>query len=87
MAGYKSTFAYKLIYIMRISDKEHKGCLLYTSQRWANMSDAEFAAAQCSGDSIRIDVEDVIRQLEEKYALDPQPVSYTHLLPCLRTDT
>ena len=38
----------------------------------ANMSDAEFAAAQCSGDSIRIDVEDVIRQLEEKYALDPQ---------------
>ena len=41
-------------------------------QRWANMSDAEFAAAQCSGDSIRIDVEDVIRQLEEKYALDPQ---------------
>lgn len=41
-------------------------------QRWANMSDAEFAAAQRSGDSIRIDVEDVIRQLEEKYALDPQ---------------
>lgn len=41
-------------------------------QRWANMSDAEFAAAQCSGDSIRIDVEAVIRQLEEKYALDPQ---------------
>ena len=27
MAGYKSTFAYKLIYIMRISDKEHKGLL------------------------------------------------------------
>jgi hypothetical protein len=41
-------------------------------QRWANMSDAEYAAAQCSGDSIRIDVEDVIRQLEETYALDPQ---------------
>ena len=41
-------------------------------QRWANMSDAEFAAAQRSGDSIRIDVDDVIRQLEEKYALDPQ---------------
>ena len=41
-------------------------------QRWANMSDAEFAAAQRSGDSIRIDVEDVIRQLEEKYALEPQ---------------
>ena len=41
-------------------------------QRWANMSDAEFAAAQRSGDSIRMDVEDVIRQLEEKYALDPQ---------------
>ena len=41
-------------------------------QRWANMSDAEFAAAQLSGDSIRIDVDDVIRQLEEKYALDPQ---------------
>ena len=38
-------------------------------QRWANMSDAEFAAAQLSGDSIRIDVDDVIRQLEEKYAL------------------
>ena len=41
-------------------------------QRWANMSDAEFTAAQRSGDSIRIDVDDVIRQLEEKYALDPQ---------------
>lgn len=41
-------------------------------QRWANMSDAEFAAAQRNGDSIRMDVEDVIRQLEEKYALDPQ---------------
>src|SRR5699024_8873606 len=41
-------------------------------QRWANMSDAEFAAAQLSGDSIRIDVDDVIRQLEEKYSLDPQ---------------
>ena len=41
-------------------------------QRWANMSDAEFAAAQLSGDSIRIDVDDVIKQLEEKYALDPQ---------------
>ena len=36
------------------------------------MSDAEFAAAQRSGDSIRMDVEDIIRQLEEKYALDPQ---------------
>ena len=36
------------------------------------MSDAEFAAAQLSGDSIRIDVDDVIKQLEEKYALDPQ---------------
>ena len=35
-------------------------------QRWANMSDAEFVAAQLSGDSIRIDVDDVIRQLEEK---------------------
>lgn len=41
-------------------------------QRWANMSDAEFAAAQLSGDSIHIDVDDAIRQLEEKYALDPQ---------------
>ena len=41
-------------------------------QQWANMSDAELAAAQRSGDSIRIDVDDVIRQLEEKYALDPQ---------------
>ena len=41
-------------------------------QRWANMSDAGFAAAQCSGDSIRMDVDDVIRQLEEKYVLDPQ---------------
>ena len=41
-------------------------------QRWANMSDAEFAAAQRSGDSIHIDVDDVIRQLEEKYTLDPQ---------------
>ena len=36
------------------------------------MSDAEFAAAQLNGDAIRIDVDDVIRQLEEKYALDPQ---------------
>ena len=36
------------------------------------MSDAEFAAAQHSGDSIRMDVDDVIKQLEEKYALDPQ---------------
>lgn len=41
-------------------------------QRWANMSDTEFAAAQLSGDSIRIDIDDVIKQLEEKYALDPQ---------------
>ena len=41
-------------------------------QRWADMSDAEFAAAQRSGDSVRIDVDDVIKQLEEKYALDPQ---------------
>ena len=41
-------------------------------QRWANMSDAEFAAAQCSGDSIRMDVDDVIKQLEEKYALNLQ---------------
>lgn len=41
-------------------------------QRWANMSDAEFAAARLIGDSIRIDVDDVIRHLEEKYALDPQ---------------
>lgn len=41
-------------------------------QRWANMSDAEFAAAQLGGDSIHIDVDDVIKQLEEKYALDPQ---------------
>ena len=41
-------------------------------QRWANMSDAEFAAAQLSGDSIHIDVDDVIKQLEEKYALNPQ---------------
>ena len=36
------------------------------------MSDAEFAAAQLGGDSIHIDVDDVIKQLEEKYALDPQ---------------
>lgn len=35
-------------------------------QRWANISDAELAAAQRRGDSIRIDVDDVIRQLEEK---------------------
>ena len=41
-------------------------------QRWANMRDAEFAAAQRSGDSIHIDVDDVIRQLEEKYTLAPQ---------------
>ena len=41
-------------------------------QRWANMSDAELAAAQRSGDSIHIDVDDVIRQLEEKCALEPQ---------------
>ena len=41
-------------------------------QRWANMSDAEFAAAQLGGDSIHIDVEDVIKQLEEKYDHDPQ---------------
>lgn len=41
-------------------------------QRWANMSDAEFTAAQRSGESIHIDADDVIKQLEEKYALDPQ---------------
>lgn len=41
-------------------------------QRWANMSDAEFAAAQLSGDTIRIDVDDAIKQLEEKYDFDPQ---------------
>lgn len=41
-------------------------------QRWADMSDAEFEAARQSGDAIRIDVDDVIKQLEEKYALDPQ---------------
>lgn len=38
-------------------------------QRWANMSDAEFVAAQLSGDSIRIDVDDVIRQLEKNMPL------------------
>lgn len=38
-------------------------------QRWANMSDAEFAVAQRSGDSIRIDVDDVIRQLEKNMPL------------------
>lgn len=41
-------------------------------QRWADMSDAEFEAAQQSGDTIRIDVDDAIKQLEEKYDLDPQ---------------
>ena len=41
-------------------------------QRWANMSDAEFAAAQCSGDSIRMDVDDVIKKKEKKYALNLQ---------------
>ena len=41
-------------------------------QRWADMSDAEFEAARQSGDTIRIDVDDAIKQLEEKYDLDPQ---------------
>lgn len=41
-------------------------------QRWADMSDAEFEAARQSGDTIRIDVDDAIKQLEEKYNLDPQ---------------
>ena len=41
-------------------------------QRWADMSDAEFEAARQSGDTIRIDVNDAIKQLEEKYDLDPQ---------------
>ena len=36
------------------------------------LSDTEFEAARQSGDAIRIDVDDVIKQLEEKYALDPQ---------------
>lgn len=41
-------------------------------QRWANMNDAEFEAARQSGDTICIDVDDAIKQLEEKYNLDPQ---------------
>lgn len=41
-------------------------------QRWADMSDAEFEAARQCGDSIRIDMDDAIKQLEEKYNLDPQ---------------
>lgn len=41
-------------------------------QRWANMNDAEFEAARQSGDTIHIDVDDAIKQLEEKYNLDPQ---------------
>ena len=40
-------------------------------QRWANMSDAEFAAAQLSGDSIHIDVDDEIKRITEEYGLDP----------------
>ena len=45
------------------------------------MNDAEFAAAQRSGDSVRIDVDDVIRQLEEKYAL-----THSYLMICLVFD-
>lgn len=41
-------------------------------QRWADMSDAEFEAVRQSGNTIRIDVDDAIKQLEEKYDLDPQ---------------
>ncbi len=41
-------------------------------QRWADMSDAKFEAARQSGDTIHIDVDDAIKQLEEKYDLDPQ---------------
>lgn len=41
-------------------------------QRWADMSDAEFEAARQSGDNIDIDVDVAIKQLEEKYNLDPQ---------------
>ena len=48
-------------------------------QRWANMNDAEFAAAQRSGDSVRIDVDDVIRQLEENMLL-----THSYLMICFR---
>lgn len=41
-------------------------------QRWADMSDEEFEAARLSGDSIHIDVDDAIKQLEVKYDLDLQ---------------
>lgn len=41
-------------------------------QRWADMSDAEFEAARQSGDTIHIDVDDAIKQLEEKYSLNSQ---------------
>ena len=41
-------------------------------QRWADMSDEEFEVARQSGDTIHIDVDDVIKQLEEKNDLNPQ---------------
>jgi hypothetical protein len=41
-------------------------------QRWADMSDEEFEAARQSGDTIRIDVDDEIKRITEKYGLDPE---------------
>ena len=41
-------------------------------QRWADMSDEEIEAARLSGDTIHINVDDVLKRLEEKYDLDPQ---------------
>lgn len=41
-------------------------------QRWADMSDEEFETARQSGDTIRIDVDDEIKCITEKYGLDPE---------------
>ncbi len=39
-------------------------------ERWANMTDEEFAAAQQRGDSININVDDELKRLEEEYGID-----------------
>ena len=41
-------------------------------QRWTDMSDEEFEAARQSGDTIRIDVDDEIKRITEKYGLAPE---------------
>ncbi len=39
-------------------------------ERWANMTDEEFAAAQKRGDRININVDDELKRLEEEYGID-----------------